>query len=226
MVVLIGAEKGGTGKTTLAVNIAVLLANDGQDVLVVDTDQQGSASYFFQIRDDGQIEPRVTCVQKFGKSLPRDVLDLSERYDEIIIDAGGRDSMELRYSLGIASRLYIPLRPSQFDVWTLDQMDDLVNQAKGLNPDIEARVVLNMASPNPANTDAIDTKSIIADYEHLETTQAIIIERVSFQRSVRQGVAVTEMNPTDPKAKDEIISLYKEVYSHDKKETTPQEVAS
>ncbi len=214
MITLIGAEKGGTGKTTIAVNLAVLLAKEGRDVLVVDTDQQGSASYFFQVRGESGIEPQIPCIQKFGKNLPRDVLDLAERYEEIIIDAGGRDSAELRYSMGIANSLFIPVRPSQFDVWTLDQMDTLVGQAKTLNPDLDARVVLNMASPNPATTDAIDTLEVISEYENLENSQLVIIERVSFQRSVRQGLSVIEMTPLDLKAKDEITRLYKEVYNH------------
>lgn len=215
MITLIGSEKGGTGKTTISVNLAVLLAKQNKDVLLIDTDQQGSASYFVQTRDENDVSPRIPCIQKFGKSLPRDVLDLAERYEEIIIDAGGRDSAELRYSLGVANGVYVPLRPSQFDVWTLDQMDKLIHQAQMLNQTLEAFVILNMASTNPATTDAFDTQELIKDYENLNIVQTTLKERVSFQRSVREGLSVIEYSPADLKAQQEITSLFNEIYSHD-----------
>ena len=58
-IILIGGEKGGTGKTTLAVNIAAARARDGHDVLLVDTDPQGSASYWAAAREEAGIEPRA-----------------------------------------------------------------------------------------------------------------------------------------------------------------------
>ncbi len=68
-IILIGGEKGGTGKTTLAVNLAALRALTGRDVLVIDTDIQASASYWAQTRDETGVTPRVACIQKFGKGL-------------------------------------------------------------------------------------------------------------------------------------------------------------
>jgi len=96
MIILIGGEKGGTGKTTIATNLAAMRALAGRDVLLIDTDPQGSANYWAQSRDELEITPRVSCVQKFGKGLPAEVKDLAKRYQDIIIDAGGRDSVELQ----------------------------------------------------------------------------------------------------------------------------------
>ena len=117
MIILIGGEKGGTGKTTLATNMAAMRALAGRDVLLIDTDPQGSANYWAQNRDEEEISPRVACVQKFGKGLPAEVKDLAVRYQDIIIDAGGRDSVELRSAMVIADQAYIPIQPSQFDIW-------------------------------------------------------------------------------------------------------------
>ena len=99
MIILIGGEKGGTGKTTIATNLAAMRALAGRDVLLIDTDPQGSANYWVQSRDEEKITPRVACIQKFGKGLPAEVKDLAHRYQDIIIDAGGRDSVELRSAL-------------------------------------------------------------------------------------------------------------------------------
>src|SRR5512143_948356 len=117
MITLIGGEKGGTGKTTLAVNLAALRTLQGRDVLLIDTDIQASASYWTQSRDEAEVQPRVACIQKFGKGLQTEVQDLARRYQDIIIDAGGRDSVELRIGLVVAKRAFIPIQSSQFDIW-------------------------------------------------------------------------------------------------------------
>jgi chromosome partitioning protein len=104
-IILIGGEKGGTGKTTLAVNLAALRALKGRDVLVMDTDIQASASDWAQTRDETAVTPRVACIQKFGKGLQTEAHDLAKRYQDLIIDAGGRDSLELRAALVVAGRI-------------------------------------------------------------------------------------------------------------------------
>ena len=101
MIILIGGEKGGTGKTTIAINLATLHALNGKDILLVDTDKQGSANSWAESRDEEQQLPRITCIQKFGKNLARDIKDLEPRYEDIIIDAGGRDSMGVIKTVGM-----------------------------------------------------------------------------------------------------------------------------
>ena len=83
MIVLIGGEKGGTGKTTLATNLAQMRAARGRDVLLVDTDKQESASAWASLRAEEGIEPTITAVQKLGKNITRDLLDLAKRYDDL-----------------------------------------------------------------------------------------------------------------------------------------------
>ena len=212
MILLLGGEKGGTGKTTLAVNLAVILARTGKDVLLIDTDKQGSTNFWSSIRDELGTLPRIPCVQKFGKGLAKDVIDLSGRYEELIIDAGGRDSMELRYSLGVADKVIIPCQPTQFDLVTLNQMDTLVEQAQTLNPNLIASVVINRASTNPSVSDAEEARELILEFNHLNLIESILRERVSFQRSVREGLSVIEVPQPDRKAVTEINCLFREVY--------------
>ena len=212
MILLLGGEKGGTGKTTLAVNLAALIARSGKDVLLVDTDKQGSANFWANIRDECGALPRVPCVQTFGKSLAKNVIDLAGRYEEIVIDAGGRDSMELRYSLGVADKVCIPVQPTQFDLVTLHQMNSLVDQAQALNPHLAALVVLNRASSNPSVTDTQEARDLILEFEHLNLANTVFRERVSYQRSVREGLSVVEVPQPDHKAVIEMNSFYEEVY--------------
>lgn len=215
MIILIGGEKGGTGKTTLAVNLAALRALQGRDVLLIDTDIQASASYWTQSRDEAKVQPRVACIQKFGRGLQTEVQDLARRYQDIIIDAGGRDSVELRAGLVVAERAFIPIQASQFDIWTLGRMDDLVKTAQGFNPNLKAWVVISRASTNPSVTETTEAQGILADFEHLHLANSIIRDRITYRKAARDGLCMEEMKPVDPKAVEEMKGLFAEVFNHE-----------
>lgn len=213
MIVLIGGEKGGTGKTTLATNLAAKRALAGRDVLLIDTDAQGSANYWAQSRDESEAKPsRVACVQKFGKGLQAEVQDLAKRYGDIVIDAGGRDSVELRAALVVADKIYIPIQPSQFDIWTLDRMEELVGAAQGFNPNLRAWVVISRSSTNPSVSDAKDATEIMADFANLALSGVTVRDRIAFRKAAREGLCVDELKPKDSKASEEIEMLYREVF--------------
>lgn len=212
MIILIGGEKGGTGKTTMATNLAAMRALAGRDVLLIDTDPQGSANYWAQSRDEENVIPRVACIQKFGKGLPKEVQDLAHRYQDIVIDAGGRDSVELRSALVVAERAYIPIQPSQFDIWTLDQMDTLVETAKGFNPDLQATVVISRSSTNPSVHESDDTGKLLDDFANLDLARITIRDRIAYRKAAKDGLSVVELKPKDPKAVEEMETLYKEVF--------------
>lgn len=212
MIILIGGEKGGTGKTTLATNMAAMRALAGRDVLLIDTDPQGSANYWTQSRDEENINPRVACVQKFGKGLPKEVKDLANRYQDIIIDAGGRDSIELRSALVVTERLFVPIQPSQFDIWTLNQMEELVETAKAFNPDLIAKVIISRSSTNPSVHETDDTGKLLDDFDNLDLADVTIRDRIAYRKAAKDGRAVIELKPKDPKAVKEMEALYKEVF--------------
>jgi chromosome partitioning protein len=212
-IVLVGGEKGGTGKTTLATNMAAMLAMQGKDVLLLDTDRQGTASFWATVRVETEIQPGVACVQKFGKGLASQVRDLADRYDEIVIDAGGRDSMELRYSLGVCDRAYIPVQPFQFDIWTLRQMDELVEIAQGLNDKLQAFIVLNRVSTNPVVREDKETQAFLQEegFQHLGLISPVLRDRIAFRKSARDGLSVVEWKQ-DKKATGEMNQFFREVY--------------
>lgn len=212
MIVLIGGEKGGPGKTTLATNLAAMRTAAAGDVLLIDTDKQPTSSYWCSLREDKGITPRVSSIQKYEKAVRTEVLELKRKYTDIIIDAGGRDSPELRGALLVCDKAVFPLRPSQFDLWTLGRLQSLVETASEINEKLRAYVVINQASPNPAVKEAEEMKSFLDEFDNIKMLNTVICERISFRRSALHGMAVTEYKPEDPKAIDEIKSLYKEVF--------------
>ena len=212
MILLIGGEKGGTGKTTLAVNLAALRALAGRDVLLIDMDIQASASYWAQLRDEAGFQTRVACIQKFGKGLQAEVRDLATRYQDILIDAGGRDSAELRSALVVAERVFIPIQPSQFDIWTLGRMDDLVQAAHGFNPGLKAALFIILASTHPSVNEVTEARGLLADFAHLQLAETVIRDRIAYRKAARYGLSVDELKPTDAKAVDEMRTLFREVF--------------
>jgi len=213
MIVLIGGEKGGSSKSTLATNLAVLRALSGRDVFLLDTDTQGSASLWTQLRDEADIKPGIPCMQKFGQGVQAAVRDLATRYEDVIIDAGGRDSAELRASLVVAHRVFTPVQSSQFDLWSLEKMDELVATAKGFNKDLEASIVITRAPTNVMMREVQEARDFLQDFEHYTVAQTVIYERSVWRKASRQGRSIVELDRQDYKASNELKLLGEEIFS-------------
>ena len=209
MIVLLGGEKGGTGKSTLAVNLAVWLSRKGRDVVVVDTDRQLTASRWVERRNALADASRVHCVAKY-ENVYQAVVDLSGRYEQVICDAGGRDSQELRSAMVAADLLYTPLKASQPDIETSVHMSRLVRLARGMNPDLLARLVVSMAPTHPSVMEARDAADVLADLPDLTLSAVRICERKVYRDAMSEGLGVVEMG--NAKARDEIARLASEIY--------------
>jgi chromosome partitioning protein len=209
MIVAILGEKGGTGKTTLATNLAGMRAAAGRDVLLIDADRQGSASYWAEKRGDAHADlPAVQSVQKFGEGLMRTVRDMARRYHDLIIDAGAGDTREVESALRVAERAIIPVQPAGLDVWTLGLVDDRVGEAKAVNAVLVAYVVLNRTSSNPKDNDADEAREAIDGCAHVRLVSGLICDRVAVKRAAPAGLTVMEYKPFDAKAAHEMQQLY------------------
>lgn len=212
MIVVIGGEKGGVGKTTLATNLALMRILMGHDALICDTDAQASANAWVTFRDEAGRVPRVPCVQKYGTQLARQLLDLAERYEDIVVDVGGRDTVELRAALAVADRLFMPVRASQYDVLTLQKMSRLVEEVSAINPDLRACVFINQASANPAVSEVRTARELLGQFPQFRPLDCVLRDRIVFRHTVPDGRGVVEVEPRDAKAVGEIAMLYQEVF--------------
>lgn len=213
MIILIGGEKGGTGKTTIATNLATMRTKKANNLLLIDTDKQPTASYWCSLREDRQVEPRIASIQKFEKAVRTETLALKTKYEDIIIDAGGRDSPELRSALLVVEKAIFPLRPSQFDLWTLDRMNTLVQTAQEFNEKLQAFIVINQVSPHPNVKEVEEAKALIQEFAYLTLLKTHLCERIAYRKAAMHGMAVTEYKPQDNKAIEEIVNLYQEVFN-------------
>ena len=215
MILLVGGEKGGPGKTTIATNLAAMRTAEIDDVLLVDTDRQPTSSYWCSLREDNGITPRVASIQKYDKSVRTEILELKKKYTDIIIDAGGRDSPELRGALLVCDKAIFPLRPSQFDLWTLGRLRNLVETASEINEKLKAYILINQASPNPAVKETEEMRQFLASelFSNMTLLESVLCERISYRRASLNGMAVVEYTPEDPRAIKEIKNLYEEVFN-------------
>jgi chromosome partitioning protein len=212
MILLFGAEKGGVGKSTMAINMAAIRAAQGRDVLLVDTDRQGSSQQWASIRMEEGHMPAIACVSLYGKTLTDQVRAMIGKYDDIVIDAGGRDSVELRAAMMVADVLVTPSMPSQFDIFSLSTMDRLVGEAQAFNTKLQAYILVNGAPTNPAQTDADDMREYLSEMKNYFTLTSTIKARKAYRRCARDGLAATELSAADEKAAAEMMALAAEVW--------------
>jgi len=209
MILLLGGEKGGTGKSTLATNLAAWLAVAGRDVILVDTDVQRTAANWVDRRNLLSGVPAVQCAERRGNVFHA-LRDLAKRYEEVIVDAGGRDSEELRTALVAAHKVYVPLRASQPDLETSLHMNELVTLARGLNLTLEARLIISMAPTNPVINEAQQAKELLQELPAFTLSKVIIRDRKIYRDAISEGRGVIELD--NAKASSEIEALAKEIY--------------
>ena len=208
MIILIGSQKGGCGKSTTAVNICAELASLGHDVVLVDADRQCTSANWAMDRTANEKLAKVYCVQKY-ENIRDTLIDLDKRYGFVIVDAAGRDSRELRTGMLAAHVLIVPFRPSQPDLDTLPKMQEIITQAKDLNLYLKVFGLLTMTPTNPAIREEADARICLEDYPVIELLTTIIHDRKCYRDAMSDGLGVVEMD--NPKAKDEIKKLIAEI---------------
>lgn len=211
MIVVVGGVKGGTGKTTLATNLAVMKSMNGSKVLLVDADEQRSTTIWANQRAVMQIPTPWVTIQLTDKAVYYEVDKMRKDYDDIIIDVGGRETRSLRAAIGIADLFIIPFKPRSLDIWTLGDIKTLIAEMKPANPKLKCLAVINQADTRGADNE--DTLEILQDCEDIECFPSLICMRKSFANAASDGLGIFEMENIDKKAVQEMQALYDFIYN-------------
>lgn len=208
MIIAVLNTKGGTGKTTTALNLAVARALNGRNVLAVDGDRQGSLMEALGNREEDQ--PLLAVAQySDGQVLRQQVSRAKDIYDDIVIDAGGRDNSALRAALMLADRIVIPFQPRSLDVWALDDMAELLAEASAVK-DIDAWALLTMADSR-GNDNAAACAAIP---EGIQLLPGTVGRRKAIADSAGQGRSLLEPGAArDPKGLNELKQMTEAVFS-------------
>jgi chromosome partitioning protein len=220
MILTVGNTKGGVGKTTIAVNIAIIRAAAGRDVLLVDGDEQQTAITFTELRSEERSTAGYTAVSLQGAAIRTQVRQLAPKYDDIVIDVGGRDTGSLRAALTVTDTVLIPVLPRSFDIWAIDQVAELVNEAREINSDLRAYMFLNGADAQGRDNEeaaaALTSSPGIVKLEpRIELLDISVGRRKAFPNAAAAGKAVTEQGGRegkDQKAIQELTALIAALY--------------
>jgi len=206
MLIAVGGIKGGSGKSTIATNLAIARARR-HTVLLVDGDDQQSTSDWFAERKScyPNLSPNLDFMEVTGKSA-RDRLLTVSGYDTIIVDTGGRDTQTQRAVLSIADLLLLPLQPRSVDIWTLKKVSALIFEFSNINPDLKCKGFVNKAFAN--STDNDDTMTAISEADNIELIPVKIGDRKVFSNAFGMGLSVPEIKPRAEKAIEELQQLY------------------
>lgn len=203
-------QKGGVGKTTLSINLAAGLALQGKRVLFVDSDPQGSALAWSNVRS---MEPLFPVVGMPKASLHKDLPELAAGYDHVVIDGPPRVNEIARSAILASDLVLVPVQPSPVDVWATDEIVKLVEEAQIYRDTIQCKFVINRKIANTA----IGRDVASAFEEHaFPVAKSEITQRVAFAESFTLGLSVFEDCPGSTAA-SEIDALMRELFNTKKR---------
>lgn len=225
MIYTVGGIKGGSGKTTIATNLAVYLVHQGRDVILIDADDQESATDFTSFRHqtlDGELG--YTAVKLTGKELNANVARLATKCDDIVIDTGGRDTVSQRSALTISHIYLVPFAPRSLDIWTLRKVENLITEVMPFNPNLVCLTFINKADARGNYKE--ETADLLRESTAVKFIDSPIGNRISFANAAAQGLGVIEIKPVDEKAVAEVTDLYNGIQNAMKINTKKKKVTT
>lgn len=209
-IIALGNQKGGVGKTTLAVHLAGALAGPKSKVLLLDADKQASALDWAAVREG---EARFSTIGLPKETIHKELKTLAAPYDWVVIDSPPHSAGILRSVLLAADLFLIPISPSALDVWSSKEMLELIEQARVFKEDLAAAFVINRKI-----TGSVLGRDIHLALEEMDLPilKAALSQRVAFAEAMSLGQTVNEYAPAGAAAK-EIVQLTEEIKKHGKK---------
>ncbi|PAF41070.1 ParA family protein [Helicobacter sp. 11S03491-1] len=210
MIITIANQKGGSGKSTLCLNLATKFLLQNQEIVVLDTDVQKSIETFVNIR----LDKNIKCFTLFNRTgnITDTIKQIIPKFQNIIIDTKGEDSIESRKAMLISDLLIIPSTPSQLDIAVLTKMFERVSEIQSINENLRACILMNKIPPVPYLREKQAMREFILENKkslNIDLLESIISERISLKRCVSEGLSIIEY--ADEKAKKEFNEFYQEI---------------
>ena len=203
-VIAILNQKGGVGKTTLAVHLATALARKKRTVILLDADPQGSALDWAAARHGDPLFPVVGLPKS---SIHKELPALAASYELVIIDGPPRVYDVARSAIMAADLVLVPVQPSPYDVWAAKEIIDLLTEASIYKPNLRKAFIINRKIANTAI--GRDVAEALSEYP-IPVLESAICQRVAFAESATQGLTVYELDP-EMLASQEMDTLAEEV---------------
>ncbi len=206
-------QKGGCGKTTMTIQIAGTLALRGYKTLIVDMDEQNTATRWASQADDTAPFPAaIMNLAAMGGKMHREVKNQIDNYDFILIDCPPAALSPAPSSAMLISDLaLIPIVPAPADMWASVAAKKLALTAQNTNESLQIRVLPNMVQKN--TNLARDTLDVLAEDREIPMLNARIASRSAFRECQLTGSTVHSLSKTSAAAMevnaltDEVLAL-------------------
>jgi chromosome partitioning protein len=203
IIALVG-NKGGAGKTTLAINIATVLAHSAKTALF-DADPQGSSLQWRAIAEDADAVPVINAIGDVRETISR----RGEEFDHIFIDCPPSvDAVQTLEALRLSDLALIPVQPSPLDLWATVHIDHAIEQTRQINPGLAALLVINQLEPRTRLSRLV--RLGVAELG-LPAAETAIRRRAIYRASMLEGKSVLEMGRGGQAAVEELKQLISEV---------------
>jgi len=196
MIIGVLNQKGGVGKTTISVNLAASLARSGARVLLIDADPQGSSLDWAAARDG---DPLFSVVGFPRPTIHKEIVQLGQGYDHIVIDGPPRVTDLARSAIMAADLVLIPVQPSPYDIWAADEVVKLIDEARIYKENIKSVFVVNRKITNTAI--GRDVGEALSAYP-VPVLVATVTQRVVFAEAAAQGKSIFEIDADGSAARE------------------------
>jgi len=209
-IITVANQKGGSGKTTIAMQLAGTLGRNNNKVLVIDADPQGTATrWAASAEEDKPFRARVAGLSAAGGRVHREVKKFIDDFDYIVVDCPPAvDSPVPQSALLISDLVLVPVIPSPADLWAATGIQKLIDNAQEINEKLEARLIANMCQPNTLL--AKDSLDVLEEFGIPLATSRLHL-RTAYRRSAVYGDTVHGQGSTAQQAINEVNTLIDEV---------------
>jgi len=212
MIVLFGHQKGGVGKSTIAINTAYQMHKKFKKLVLLDLDSQNSAMLFNQLRSSEDLHT-ITCIRENERDFDELVKEFGKSKDNLlIIDSGGYDSSNNRAALVKADIIITPLSISQIEIFGLQKFRKILKDAsQALDKTVKTNVLINNVDSRSKNKLKELREYISDNNKYFDLLNTTVHSRADFKNSYGEGLTVKEFNKKGA-AHNEIKELSKEIY--------------
>lgn len=200
MLTVVGNLKGGTGKSTVAFNLAVWLAHDKTGVKAFDLDPQCTLVDVCDVRSEDGFEP-VVNVSTDLEELEALVKDKSNK-TPIIVDMSVGNMPAMEKAISLADRILVPVQPSQADIWSTQRFLKIVSDCLGKDHKTEVLGFINRADTHVGVRETDEAEQAIQMLQGIKAMDIRLYQRTAYRRSFSEGLGVFELDPMGKASKE------------------------